>query len=177
MAKKRNRNQNSGSNNNNPETENQAPETDMQSDDKVKDTKKGKPQAAKKVTYISRYLQLRLVRKGAYKKEVEGQIMVMPGKSIQFRDGVFETEDAEEIQFLDNHKNCGNIFIRIEKGDAKRRREDKYKDLETREREMKNKIARLQEENKRLKDENEEIAKGREEGDDAGEQGTEDPAF
>jgi hypothetical protein len=107
----------------------------------------------KKVTYISRYLELRLVVKASYKKELEGQIVVTPGRSIQFHDGVYETDDQDEIKFLEAHKNFGNIFIRVEKGDAKKQREDKYKDLDTREREMQAEIKRLREENKRLKDE------------------------
>lgn len=112
----------------------------------------------KKVTYISRYLELRLVKKSAYKKEVEGQIVVIPGTAIQFHDGVYETDDPDEIRFMEAHKNFGNIFLRVEKGDAKKERENKYKDMDTREREMQSEIKRLREENKRLKDEKEEEA-------------------
>jgi len=37
----------------------------------------------------------------------------VPGKSIQFTDGVYETEDKDEIAFLDNHPNCGSVFVKV----------------------------------------------------------------
>lgn len=115
----------------------------------------GAKQEAKKAIFISRYRELRLVVKSAYSNQVDGRIVTYPGKSIQFRDGVFETENPEEIKFLEGHKNFGNIFIRVEAGtkEAKQIRDEKYKDLEQKNKELAAKLAAAEEENKRLKDE------------------------
>ena len=64
--------------------------------------------------YISKYLELKIVQKPTYSKEIDGRIVVTPGKSIQFHDGMFETENPEDIKFLDNHPNFGNVFIKVE---------------------------------------------------------------
>jgi hypothetical protein len=115
----------------------------------------GAKQEVKKAIYISRYRELRLVTKSAYSKEVDGRIVTYPGTAIQFRDGVFETEDPQEIKLLEGHKNFGNIFIKVEAGtkEAKQIRDEKYKDLEQRNKELAAKLAAAEEENKRLKDE------------------------
>jgi len=85
--------------------------------------------ATKKQTtqYISKYLNLKLVNKASYSKEVDGRVVVVSGSSIQFENGVYETDDKNEIAFLDNHPNCGNVFIKVEKNAAK----EKAKMLET----------------------------------------------
>ena len=38
--------------------------------------------------FISKYLSLKLVQRATYTKEVEGRIVVVPGSSIQFTNGV-----------------------------------------------------------------------------------------
>ena len=49
--------------------------------------------------YISKYLELKIVQKPTYSKEIDGRIVVTPGESIQFHDGMFETENPEDIKF------------------------------------------------------------------------------
>lgn len=80
-----------------------------------------------KIKYISKYHNLKLVNKASYSKEVGGKVIVMQGSAIQFENGVYETDDKDEIAFLDNHPNCGNVFINVEKNVAK----DRAKMLET----------------------------------------------
>jgi len=87
--------------------------------------------STKEVTYVSKYLQLKLIRESSYTKEVKGKILPVAGKSIQFNQGAFTTSDKEEIKFLENHKNFGTIFIKVDK-DAVSERADYVKDLETR---------------------------------------------
>ena len=65
--------------------------------------------------YISKYRELRLIDKASYSKEVEGKVVVVQGNAIQFHDVVYETSDENEIKFLDNHPNCGNVFIKFKK--------------------------------------------------------------
>ncbi len=74
-----------------------------------------------KIKYISKYHNLKLVNKASYSKEVGGKVIVMQGSAIQFENGVYETDDKDEIAFLDNHPNCGNVFIKVEKNVAKER--------------------------------------------------------
>lgn len=64
--------------------------------------------------YISQYTSLRLVNRASYTKEVEGRVIVVPGTSIQFTDGAYETEDKDEIVFLENHPNFGSVFVRVD---------------------------------------------------------------
>lgn len=91
--------------------------------------------------YISKYLQLRLVRESAYTKEVNGRAFTVPGKSIQFIDGVYKTSDPEEIDFLDNHGNYGNTYTKVEKSDIGKATSDlidnQWKTLEQKEAELK----------------------------------------
>lgn len=102
-----------------------------------------KPKVAKKTeaVYISKYLQLRLVRESAYTKEVNGRAFTVQGKSIQFVDGAFRTSDPEEIEFLDNHGNYGNTFTKVEKNDIGKSTSDlidkQWKTLEQKEAELK----------------------------------------
>lgn len=72
-----------------------------------------KPKEKKNVIYISKIRSLRLINKAAYTKEVEGRVVVVSGGSIQFKDGKFVTSNPAEIEFLDNHPNCGGVFIKI----------------------------------------------------------------
>jgi hypothetical protein len=91
--------------------------------------------------YISKYLELKLVNKASYSKEIEGRIVVVSGSSIRFKDGVYETTDPDEIKFLENHPNYGSVFIKVGKGDAAQQRKEMTKDLETKEREKAQKEA------------------------------------
>ncbi len=103
---------------------------------KEKDTAK-EEKAEKAVRFISRYAQLKIVNKSTYTKEVDGRVVVVPGKSIQFKDGIYETSDKDEIAFLDSHPNCGNTFFRLKaKEETDKAKEERFKTLEQREAEL-----------------------------------------
>lgn len=100
-----------------------------------------KETAPKEVAYISRYNELKLVVEPSYLKEVGVRVLTIRGKYIQFHEGVFRTADPEEIAFLDNHPNYGNVFTRVQPVDLKGKTleqvyKDKFKTLEEREREL-----------------------------------------
>lgn len=66
--------------------------------------------------YVSRYFALKLVVEPAFTKEVGGgRTVVVPGKRIEFEQGVYETSDADEIKFLNEHDNCGTVFMKVQK--------------------------------------------------------------
>jgi len=109
-----------------------------------------------KAKYISKYRSLKLVVKPSYTKEVEGRIVVVPGKSIRFVQGVYETDDPDEIKFLDNHPNLGTIFIKVTEKDLQKDLqkaiEKQFKDLETKEAELKAKEEELVKKEKALEE-------------------------
>lgn len=110
---------------------------------------KTKPEVAR---YISQFTELKLVIKPSYTKEVEGRIVVVKGRAIQFHDGVYQTSDPEEIEFLENHPNFGNVFYRIKpEEDAQKAREERFKDLEAREKALAEKERELREREMALK--------------------------
>lgn len=95
----------------------------------------------KEVIYISRYHELKLVVEPSYLKEVGVRVLTIKGRCIQFHEGVYRTSDPEEIAFLNNHPNYGNVFRKIEQIDIKGKTleqvyKDKFKTLEEREREL-----------------------------------------
>ncbi len=109
--------------------------------DKPQDNTAKNTEAPKEVVYISRYHELKLVVEPAYLKEVGIRILTIRGKYIQFHEGVYRTSDPEEIAFLDNHPNFGNVFRRIQSVDMKGKTleqvyKDKFKTLEERERDL-----------------------------------------
>lgn len=115
---------------------------------KPKETKEEKAKAVKEQTYISKYRELRLVNKSSYTKEVAGRVITTPGTAIEFHDGAFKTSDPAEIEFLDNHPNCGNTFIKVAGKDRKKATDEviaeRYKDLEKKEAELKAKEEALE---------------------------------
>lgn len=66
-------------------------------------------------TYVSKYFALKLVMDSSYFKEVNGKVLPVKGRYIQFEQGAYTTEDADEIKFLDAHPNNGSIFIKVDK--------------------------------------------------------------
>lgn len=56
------------------------------------------PKAAK---FLSKYLALKIVVRPTRSKEMDGQIISVDGESIRFVDGVYETSDPKEIEFLE----------------------------------------------------------------------------
>lgn len=119
---------------------------------KLKSDKEEKQQEA---VYISRYRELRLVNQSSYTKEVNGRVVVVPGTSIQFRDGVYRTSDEEEIAFLDNHTNLGNAFTKVDRKDQKKATgqliDERFKTLEQKEAELKAKEENLRKREMALK--------------------------
>lgn len=103
-----------------------------------------------KARYISKGLNFKIIRKSAYTKEVDGKVVVVPGNSIQFKQGLYETDDPEEIKFLDNHGDCGGYFIKIKTDDLAKARSEKFKSLEEKEKELKAKEEELAKKEKSL---------------------------
>jgi len=110
--------------------------------------------------YISKYRELRLINKASYSKEVEGKVIVVQGSSIQFHDGVYSTSDENEIKFLDNHPNCGGVFIKVKKNVVKEQA-DMDETLEEREAKVKAKEEELVKKEMKLRGQEKE---GQEEG-------------
>ena len=93
--------------------------------------------------YVSKYFALKLVVEPAYTKETGGgRTVVVPGKRIEFEQGVYETSDADEIKFLDEHKNNGTIFTKVNK-DVTSERAELLETLEEREARIAEKEAEL----------------------------------
>ncbi len=109
-------------------------------------------QKKEKIKYISKGLNFRIVMKSSYTKEVNGKIIAMPGNSIQFKEGVYETDDPKEIKFLDNHGDCGGYFIKVKDKDLAKARNDKFKDLDTKTAELKAKEKELERREKALEE-------------------------
>lgn len=65
------------------------------------------------VRYVSRYLNLTIVRKASYTKEVDGRVVHIPGESIRFQEGTYETSDPSVVEFLDKRPEFGDIFIKV----------------------------------------------------------------
>ncbi len=91
------------------------------------------------VVYIAKYHELKLVMNPAYIKEVGGRVITVAGRSIQFHEGVYRTSDLEEIEFLDTHKNNGNVYRKVDRNDLKSGKsmeqvyKEKFQTLEERE--------------------------------------------
>lgn len=92
--------------------------------------------------YISRRTELRINLKSSYYKEVEGRTTMVPGISVRFKEGVYETKDPEIISMLESHPNFGEgdngEFIRVPDHvlDPLKERDEQYKDLEKRKKEL-----------------------------------------
>lgn len=127
-----------------------------------KDGDEEKPEKGKekKARYISKGLNFKIVRKSAYTKEVDGKVVVVSGNSIQFKQGLYETDDPEEIKFLDNHGDCGGYFIKVKTKDLANARSEKFKSLEEKEKELKAKEEELDKKEKSLAEEESSSKKG-----------------
>lgn len=79
--------------------------------------------------FISEYRKLRIVQESSYSKEVNGKVITVPGETIEFEDGVYMTEDEEEIEFLENRPEFGRIIQRADK-DVEKAKEEMNKTLE-----------------------------------------------
>jgi len=99
----------------------------------------------KKARYVSRFSALRLVMEPAWTEVVNGRAITHPGRSIQFVEGLYETSDKDEIEYLDaqEKENGAGTVVRanIEPAQA---REELLKTLEDRN-------AELEAENERLR--------------------------
>ena len=124
-----------------------------QEEPKDKEPKTEEPKEEKALkTYISKYLKLRLVMKPSYTKDVDGRVVVTQGTSIQFNDGAYTTTDKKEIEFLENHKNFGSVFVEVDKKDIEKAKDARFKDLETKEAELKAKEEELSRKEKALRE-------------------------
>ena len=110
----------------------------------------------KPVTYVSKYLALRLILKPSYNTETGGRVITHPGESVRFEEGAFITEDTAIIAALEARPEFGSIFIRVpDDTEAMAHREDWQKDLETRKEELDTREKELAEREARI-NENEE---------------------
>jgi hypothetical protein len=60
--------------------------------------------------YESDIKSLRLTVSKPKIMQVDGEVVEVEGKHAQFRDGFFQTDDAEIIRKLDNHSGMGNDY-------------------------------------------------------------------
>lgn len=105
----------------------------------------------KPVTYVSKYLALRIVLKSSYNNEVGGRVVTHPGQSVRFVEGAYITEDPAIIASLEARPEFGSIFIRVpDDTEAMAHREDWQKDLETRQKELDQKEKDLAEREARI---------------------------
>lgn len=65
------------------------------------------------VKFVSPHGSLRLVVKPASKSIVDGRIVATMGKSIQFTDGIYTTEDKKEIDFIRKHNRFNTSVFEI----------------------------------------------------------------
>ena len=95
------------------------------------------------VTYISRYLRLRVVVKSAYHKLVGDKRQLVVGHSIQFDQGAYLTSDQDEIDFLDQYieDNGDSVVTKVNK-DVVNERAEYVKTLEERNVELEAELAK-----------------------------------
>jgi len=62
-------------------------------------------------TFNSKFSQLQLVMKpGGWQIDSAGRRTILPGRLIQFQDGIYNTQDPEEIAFLRQHPAFGVLL-------------------------------------------------------------------
>ena len=72
-------------------------------------TKETKP-----VQFLSRYRGLKIVRTPIRTREIEGQIISSEGHSIRFVDGLYETDDADVIAYIEARPEfASGIIVRV----------------------------------------------------------------
>lgn len=69
--------------------------------------------------YKSKFRELRIPMKKSYTREVGGQTEFIQGRSIQFKDTIFETDEIEVIDFLEKDPVCqemqrNQVFAKID---------------------------------------------------------------
>lgn len=68
--------------------------------------------------FLSKVRELRLVIKPKWViKDPQVGVQIHDGKSIQFMDGRYETNDPEEIEFIKGRSNFGSKITSVEEGD------------------------------------------------------------
>jgi len=68
--------------------------------------------------FISKYKGHTLIKKIGYKEVINGHLVIYPSERIQFINGVYETNDLDEINFIKNHPEFG-ISITTAEADVK----------------------------------------------------------
>lgn len=98
----------------------------------------------KEVTFVSRYLNLRIVVQPGYSKEVDGRRVSTPGRSIRFFQGAYKTSDPEEIEFLRTRPEFGKHIQEVpDNVEEMAAREEQFKNLEDKEKELAEREAAL----------------------------------
>lgn len=86
--------------------------------------------------YLSRYRNLRIVRRSAVTREVNGQVVTTPGESIRFEEGLFQTTDVDTQAFIEARQEFKDgLIIRVPDNvqDLIATQKEWMKSLETRE--------------------------------------------
>ena len=120
----------------------------------------------KEVTFLSRYLRLRIVMNASYSKEVDGRRVTVPGRAIRFDQGVYKTSDPEEVAFIEGRPEFGKLIQKVPANtkDLTAAQQRMSESLEEREARVAAREAKVAEDEARLKS----GETGREEGGDAG---------
>jgi hypothetical protein len=96
--------------------------------------------------YLAKYLNLKIVKKSAVTREVNGQAITTPGESIRFVQGLYQTSDPEEQAFIEARPEFAKgMIIRVPDNvqDLLAKRAEWSQDLEAREAEIAKKEAEL----------------------------------
>lgn len=104
-----------------------------------------------KERYFSRIASLRIVMTPAYTKEVGGRVVTYPGRTLQFTNNYFETDEKEVIDYLADNDMNDRIYWKLaidENLDSVRKA--KMEDLEAREARLKAKEDEIKEREARL---------------------------
>lgn len=103
------------------------------------------------IRFISpKYRELKIVMKPAYRKEIGGQTIVVPGHKIVFHDNRYETSDTAEIEFLRGHKNYGTHFTEVDPEELEERLSEEQETLEEREERIRQREEELEREEKKV---------------------------
>lgn len=67
------------------------------------------------MVFRSKYKELRIIITPTRKREVNGEMYMQVGKTIEFKNNVYTTDDPEEIEMIANSKGYGYIFYSDER--------------------------------------------------------------
>lgn len=61
--------------------------------------------------FRSKIKELRIILEPSRKREVNGEVYRTPGHTVEFQNGMFETNDTKVIERLKNVKGYGRLFV------------------------------------------------------------------